>query len=461
MSTPVTPEQWLPVLAKRLQDRRPTTAKLRSYVDGNAPLPEMGKNLRASWVAFQKKARTNFGGLAVDTVTSRIVPLGVLVGDAAGDDAKATAERIWRDNRMRTQIDNAVRDAESCRIGYLLVSTARDGTAVVSRRKPEDFIAAPDPLQPWKARAYLSTWEDADHNAQFAYVGADGAGQLFARPLSDDKGDAITYASLTDAWAPVGDADTWNGRPKVTILDRADGQALIEPHLDLIDRINHGKLNRLVITAMQAFRQRALKTKEGQALPDADRDGNAINWAKAFEPSPGALWELPGEIEDIWESQQVDIRPLLEGEQNDAREFAAVTRLPVAVFTPEGANQSATGASVAVDGLYSQAEAEIAYFEPGVSLAMVYALEVERVDLKGATVQVRFAPPDRVTMAERYSAAVQAKAAGISRKTILQDVLGMSPEQIRTEETNAAADQLAALALSFSAGGNGTDAATA
>lgn len=34
------------------------------YVDGNAPLPEMGPKTKATWLAFQKKARTNYGGIA-------------------------------------------------------------------------------------------------------------------------------------------------------------------------------------------------------------------------------------------------------------------------------------------------------------------------------------------------------------------------------------------------------------
>ncbi len=57
-----TPAEWLPILAKRLDGRQKRIAVNRSYANGNAPLPEMGKNTKATWVAFQKKARTNVGG---------------------------------------------------------------------------------------------------------------------------------------------------------------------------------------------------------------------------------------------------------------------------------------------------------------------------------------------------------------------------------------------------------------
>ena len=38
----------------------------------------------------------------------------------------------------------------------------------------------------------------------------------------------------------------------------------------------------------------------------------------------------------MWESAETDIRPLLEGEKTDARDFAAVTLTPLSVFIPSG-----------------------------------------------------------------------------------------------------------------------------
>lgn len=435
MAAPVTPAEWLPILEDRLTKRRPEIDRLRSYTNGNAPLPEMGHNLKASWDRFQKKARTNYGGLAISAVLSRCVPQGVTV--AGNDAAQAAVERIWRDNRARIQIKRAMWDMDACRVGYLLVSDD-GGRAVLSSRKPESFIAAADPLKPWKARAYLSIWDDADAKMRYAYVGVFGEGQLFSRPLDPNA------VGVLSSWMQDGDSDAYEGDPKVVILERPDGVALVEPHFDLIDRINHGKLNRLVVTALQAFRQRALKPKDGGGLPQEDIDGNRIDWAKAFEPAPGALWELPDGIEGVWESEQVDIRPLLDGEKTDARDFAAVTRIPISVFTPEGANQSAQGASVSQDGLYSQAAEEIETVRPGADMAFVYALQVEKVDLAGATVEVQWAPVELVTLAERYDAATKAKAVGLSMQTIRRDILGMTPTEIAADDLASADDALTA-----------------
>ena len=79
-----TPEEWLPILAKRMDARAPKIAELRQYASGNAPLPELGKNTRASWEAFRKKARTDYAGLACQSIAGRIVPIGVEVGTGVG-----------------------------------------------------------------------------------------------------------------------------------------------------------------------------------------------------------------------------------------------------------------------------------------------------------------------------------------------------------------------------------------
>ena len=87
-----TPEQWLDVLAKRLDARMPYVTLMRRYRTGDAPLPEMGPRLRASWEAFQRKSRANWGGFAVESRADRIVYAGVTVGGSVEtDEAKAAA----------------------------------------------------------------------------------------------------------------------------------------------------------------------------------------------------------------------------------------------------------------------------------------------------------------------------------------------------------------------------------
>lgn len=447
LDVPVTPEDWLPVLAARLDAETAGTAdrlgikKLRDYATGTAPVPEGRKNLQESWQAFQKKARTNYGGLAVETVASRIIPLSVTVGDDDQSDLSVAARRVWRDNRMRSQIRSLVRDRLTVRVGYLLVSPGSDGKATVTREAPETFIALPEPLAPWRARAALKVWKDDVTGTHHATVWAGPWMQHFSR---DAVSNGVARTTVRDGWAPDGDpVDSGFDHPPVVRSARPENQSLFEPHIDVIDRINLGKLNRLVIAAYQAFRQRAIKpgADHPDGLPQLDDDGNAIDWAKILEPAPGAMWDFPVPI-DIWESKEADIRGLLEAERQDAREFAAVMRLPVSVFSPEGANQSGTGADITREGLVSTAGDEISDLRAAVEVAMVYALQAEKRDIQGLTLETSWEPPAYVSVGEKYAAAAQAKAAGLSRRTIMREILGFSDEKIMLEEQSLADEML-------------------
>jgi hypothetical protein len=436
-----TPEEWLPILARRLDARQPDIAVKRSYVNGEAPLPESGENVRAAWKAYQRKARTNYGGLAAKSLCNRIRAVSVTVG--ADDDLAVTsaARRIFRDNRLSVQLSDAVTDSAVTGIGYLLLGMDADG-AVITAEKPELFIAAPDPLRPWVARAGAKIWRDVDQARDYALVWANGQRQEFSR--SAYVTDTTTVIRTAEGgWLPTGNIESYQGAPPVAILDWENPAGFVYPHHDVIDRINLGKLQRLVIAAMQAFRQRALKKSNLPEGWDKDADGNDIDLAKVFEPSPGALWDLPEGI-DIWESSTTDIMPLLEGEKADARDFAAVSGTPISVFIPDGANQSAEGAHNAKDQQISQAQDAIDRFKPAAAGIMVRALIAEGLDLAGATVDVQFAKPEHVSMSEKYAAAAQAKQAGESIKTIQRKILGYTPEEMAQAEQDLADEQLAA-----------------
>lgn len=464
MAVPTSPDEWLPVLAKRLDDRfvdrslsdgYPGLVRLRKYAHGKPDLPEMGANLRASWEKFQRKARRDYGGVLVGSLADRCVWNGIRIGTAQDSPALEAARRILRDNRADLQIAQAVRDMLETRWGYLAVGDD-GGRAVMTRELPEQFIVAPDPLRPWKARAALKVWRDADAGMDYALVWASGVRQPYARQAVLD-GVLLRRVWVDGGWSRAGEPEVFEGDPPVVVLTRPEhtddlstsvGGAVLEPHMDLIDAIVLGKLNRLVITAMQAFRQRALKTAPNSpGLPEKDLDGKPIDYEKEFSPAPGALWELPEGI-DIWESQLADIPGLIQGEVQDAKDFAVQTGVPVSMLIPDGANQTAEGASTAKERQIAQARAITRAISPALSVAVVYMLRVEGVDLGGDTVETLWVPPEHVSLTEKYSAAAQAKAAGRSRRGIMRDILGMSPDQIAEEERDLAAEQLEA-ALAF------------
>lgn len=449
-----TPAEWLPILTRRLDAELPQIRLLRRYVDGDAPLPEMGANVRASWQKFQKESRTNWGLLIRESVADRIVPNGITVAGSHDHPIAVRAQRIWRDNRMDLVFKEAVRYMLDYRRGFLTAWT-RNGSAVITADSPEYMFAACDPLQPWRVRAALKWWHDEDLEKDFAVVWVFGGWQLFSRPLFVDPVTQVKrriYQSSSGTWEPVGEMTVTGAEPPVVVLDNPDGTGEFETHLDVINRINRGILQRLVTTAMQAYRQRALKAKEGTAgLPDKDEQGNDIDWAKVFEPAPGALWDLPPGV-DIWESAQTDIGPMLNGSMHDIRHLAAVSRTPVSVLIPDAANQSAGGADFAKEGLVFKTRDRLVVAKIAAAAALLKGLDVEGIEGVEETLDVTFEPPHAISMAEKYDAAAKAKAAGESWKSIARNILGYSPQQITQDARDRFEEQyLAALAADVAA----------
>lgn len=450
----ITPAEWLPILTQRLDWDLPRIRHLRRYVDGDAPLPEMGANVRASWQKFQRESRTNWGYLIRESVADRIVPNGIQVAGSIDSPNAKQAQRIWRDNRMDIVFKEAVRYMLDYRIGYLTGWTDTETRqAILTADSPENMYAAPDPLQPWRVRAALKWWRDEDAQKDFAVVWINGGWQLFSRSsYSNAARTRLLYRASSGTWNPEADFVATDSAPPVVVLRNPDGVGEFETHLDVINRINRGILQRLVTTAMQAYRQRALKAKEGTSgLPDKDEQGNDIDWAKLFEPAPGALWDLPPGI-DIWESQPTDIRPMLDGSMHDIRHLAAVTRTPVSVLIPDSANQAAAGSEFAKEGLVFKTKDRLSVAKVGAEAALLIGLAIEGVDLSD-TLEVLFEPPHAVSMAEKYDAAAKAKAAGESWKSISRNILGYSPQQIAQDDLDRAQEQLTAAAFLTTASG--------
>jgi hypothetical protein len=436
-----TPAEWLPILAKRLDYRLPQVRLLSRYIDGDAPLPEMGANVRASWQKFQREARTNWGLLVQEAVADRIVPNGITIDGSADSPIAKQAQRIWRDNRMDSVLKDWIRYGLTYAQSFLTCWVDDDGSAVITADSPETMCIAADPLQPWRVRAALRVWRDLDAEKDYCIVWCDGYRQKFSRPC-------YVYYGATEAqkkrlvrlvsgrWDPDGEPLQTGTAPPVVVYNNPGGVGEFEPHLDVINRINRGVLQRLVITAMQAFKQRALKATGTAGLPTKDPEGNDIDWAKIFEPAPGALWELPPGFE-VWEAQSTDIRPLLDGSNADIKQLASSTRTPLPMLMPD--NQSAQGAVSMDSGHLAKCEDRCNEAKVGAAAIVVKALQVEGVELRAdETVEVTFAPVAMISLAEKYASAAQAKAAGIPTESILRNVLGWSPQQVTQASIDAA-----------------------
>lgn len=427
------------------QDRQDRIKKNRRYAANNPDLPEMGDKLAESWKRFQAEARTNWAELIVESLVERVVPNAIIIDN--DETAETAARRIWRDNRMDSLFTDLATDIFTCSVGYLLITKGDDGKALITVENPENVVTIQDPIRPWRSVAALKIWRDPQTQTDHAYVWHDN---LRVHWYRDRKESGNKWASLdipdlykTPASTWIFDKDGVSHQPvPLRRFDNRKQSGEFEEAIPVIDRINRELLNRLVIAAMQAFRQRALQTEDGEGLEEYDENGNKIDYDAVFEPAPGALWELPPGVR-IWESANTDISQLLAAEKEDIRQLAASTKTPLPSLMPESANQSAEGARYANEGAVNKAKDRIKRIRPNLEAAIIDALRIENIPVTG-TLKIEFEPPQMISMAEKYDAATKAKAIGESVESIQRNILGYSQAQIDKDRLARAHEALAA-----------------
>lgn len=434
---------WLQRLSRKLTDKQKRLKLLDDYYRGDPPLPQVADGVKSAYQAFQKKARTNYARLIVEAVRQRMSVTAIVTGAESSDEnGDLEARRIWVDNGLHVESAEVHRSMLRMGDGYVIVgmdeATKRP---VITSEDPRQVVTEHDPARQRNVRAALKMFHDPITKRDLAYLFLPGRLRVAQRPVTRRPGAPINMSFSPRAWEWDEDlSGTWD--PKILPVTRfrnENGTGEFEPHLDHLDRINHMLLQRMVIATIQAFRQRALKGD----LPDTDEDGKEIDYDSLFVADPGALWQLPAGVE-LWESGQVDLGPILTSVRDDVKDLAAVTFTPLNIFDPAAANNTAEGAALTREGLVFKAEDRITRSKDGWAQVMSHAFaflgDTQRADL--AQLEVKFASPDRASLAERYDAAVKAKASGVPYQTIWSDVLQFTPDKVRQMTSERAAQML-------------------
>lgn len=478
VSVPRSPGWWMQRLFWQLGDRRRAQRLqlLHDYRSGHSPLPE-GGTARAAYQAYQRKARTNLAELVTSAVSERMTPTGIrtaVEGDETGD---AAVTAMWR----RSGMDVVVADTHDAMLAlsetYVIVGGVdpETGAPVVTHEDPRWCVGEPDPANPQRLLAGLKVRHDSVAGEDRAYLFLPGsassrgysavlvarcragAGRAIGPGMWSGYGPAGLLPSLAGGqlttppvwfspqaweWAPELSGELTHPLLPMVRFDNRLGFGEYEPHLDLIDRIIHETLQRMVIATMQAFRQRAVK-----GLPFADDQGREIDYSSVFTADPAALWQLP-ETAQLWESGQVDLTPILNAESRDLERFSAVTRTPMYMLAPGGVNLSADGSRAQREGLVFKVKDRIARTEPRwcrVAALMCHAAGMrDRADLAGLSVM--WAPVEQMSLAERADAAVKA-AGDLPLRTRLIRIWGMSPAEADLAMSERADEQLLAPAV--------------
>lgn len=449
ITQPGSPGWWLNRLAKKLTERQPRLNRLDRYYRGDCDLPESAENARDAYRAFQRKARANFSELVVEAVRERMVPVGFRTGAENDETTDALAWQIWQANSLDADSMLTHRAMLTMGDAYVIVGAPDDetGQPVITLEDPRQVITEHDPIRRRKVTAAAKLYVDDAAGEDRAYLYLPGyVFQAYRnrRPGSSDNASDIRGWDWVEGTPQALPFDTI---PVVRFANRADlfgePQGEFEGVLDTLDRINHGILQRLIIATIQAFRQRAVK-----GLQPTDEQGDPVDFNGIFQPGPGALWLLP-EGAEMWESSQTELSGINTSIRSDIMDLAASTRTPLFYLTPDAANGSAEGASLAREGLVFKTNDRLNQagesWEQVMSLAFRWLGDEQRADT--ADLEVLWAPPERFSLAERYDAASKAQGAGVPWRYVMTDVLQFSPSVVDRMATERAADAMLTAAL--------------
>lgn len=448
------PEWWLLRLGKRLSEDAQRFDRLESYWRGFPPMPHGNKRMREAYRRLQRMARTNFGSLIAEAVLERMKIVGFRAGSDASELADKDAWRWWQANGLDADSGLVHRAAVVLSRAYVIVGPDPDAddddeTAepLVTVEDPRQVIHESSPTNRRKVLAALKTYWDDVEGEQIAvlylpetihYFRTAGAKQNMDaqdlwKPLRWEPDTNVSSTATLDN--PLGEV------PVTPFINRPDmaGEGLgeFEDVIDILDRINTLILDRLVISAMQAYRQRWAK---GVRLTDEDGNDNA-----AFDPGADLLWAVEDENAQFGEFSATDLTPIVKAIESDVQYLSAITRTPPHYVLAGIVNASGDALSVAETGLVSKLiERE---HEFGESWERVYR---QTAKLKGKKVdhdaEVLWRDPQFRSLNEMASASIQLKSADVPWRTRMR-MLDMTPGEIDRMEAERMQDAMTAMLM--------------
>lgn len=449
VATVNSPGWWLQKLARKRELQLPRLQELQSYIEGNPPLPEGVKSMRTAYQEIQKTARVNLAESAVTAVSDRIAVRAVRTAAATDFDGDERAMEIYRENNLDIELADVVEKMLGLRNGYMMVGLdpEDDSKLVITGEDPRQVVTIHDPLHQSEVRAGLKMFHDPDLGKDFAYLflrgepirneDGDPTGEwenarrfVASRPRKTSSGVLRFTASGYDWVEELGGAEgeELNHRfvPIVRFRNR-DGISEFERHTDTLDRINHGILQRMVISLYQAYRLRTVSVEEDDA-PDTDENGQEIDYEDILSSDPGAFIKLPAGAK-MWEGAQADLTGILKAVRDDILFFMEETKTPLPAVS-DAVQQSAEGAANLKEG--NQFKTERTQIRVAASLANVFMIGflcLEDIDrAKRGAIRVDFKPTQRYSLSEKYDAF--SKSGDLPIETRMAETLQFDPELI-------------------------------
>jgi hypothetical protein len=448
-SQPGDPEWWLLRLGKKLDQDRERLDTLNKYWRGDAPLPFGNQKMKEAYRRFQDQAKTNFMKLVAESVIERLKVTGFRTGSNGNETLDKDAWGWWQSNHLDSDSGMVHRAAVVMSRAYVIVGedASKPGQPKVTGEDPRQVIHESAPDDRRNIIAALKTWFDDIQNRQIAVVYLPDSvhyyrsTQVSSQPQPGIFGGAAKWEVDTSDFED-GTADNPLGVvPVVPFLNCPDleGNTLgeFESETPIQDRINTEVLDRLVISAMQAYRQRW-----AVGVDLSDENGNPTG---GFDPGADLLWNVSDERAKFGDFEAADLAGILKAVEEDVQHLAAITRTPPHYLLGAMINASGDALAAAETGLTSKVIERAIEF--GESWELVYQLAGK---VMGKEIpddcEVVWQNPQFRTLTELAAANVQLMQAGVPWRTRME-LLDFTPAQIDRMQAERASDALLAAAM--------------
>lgn len=424
--TPGSDEWWMVRLANALRAEEMRLHRLDMWQAGTPPVPnEVAELNRPHYARLLELSRVHLADLPVTALSRRLLLTSFRTAAPDDDDGDKVAEQMW----SRMSFSDLKRWAITFGRAYTRVEKV-GGEVVPTAESPRQTITEQNPLRPTEALAAIKVYRDWENDRDVAVLDRPGYQRVAYRSgtARNLPGQGREWRFSLGQWEIQDPNPTGLARTAVTLFDTEDGCGRFEKHIQTLARINHTIVQRMVLIAIRAFRQRALK-----GAPKNDPEtGEEIDYDRIFSADPGEIWVLPQAVE-FWESGLEDFTPVLQATKDDVRWFAVGTGTPIHILQPDAANGSAEGAALLREGLVFDAEDVIERWRPPAvrTLALCFELagDVERAD--ETKIEPIWAAPQRESLQARADALVKLKAGGVPWRARMELTQMGRPAQIR------------------------------
>lgn len=331
--TPNSPDWWLLRLGQRLQVDGPRFDQLDAYWRGEHPLPFGNRKMREAYRRFQQQAKTNFCKLVAESVCERLKVTGFRTGADGSETLDKDAWGWWQANHLDADSGLVHRAAVVMSRAYVIVGENPDkpGQPLVTAEDPRQVIHESSPTNRRQQLAALKTWWDDIGRRQLAVVYLPDSLHYYRSPQQSQGQTGLVQPWAAQQWepdtgeTPDGTAPNPLGQvPVVPFLNcpGLGGNTLgeFEDVTSVQDRINTQVLDRMVISAMQAYRQR---WAVGVDLTDENGQPSG-----GFDPGADLLWNVADDNAKFGEFSPVDLAGVLAAVEADVQHLAAITRTP-------------------------------------------------------------------------------------------------------------------------------------